>query len=100
MSKEVIEEGTEFVQDGESCDTVSTPYAEMYEEQKAKVEELEKELVEAKRKIAELEEGINTKQKDFEQMVNDYKQLQSRYDRLFLLYANNLDFYLANKGNE
>lgn len=64
------------------------------------VEELEKELVEAKSKIAELEEGINTKQKDFEQMVNDYKQLQSRYDRLFLLYANNLDFYLANKGNE
>ena len=64
------------------------------------VEELEKELVEAKNKIEELEEGINTKQKDFEQMVNDYKQLQSRYDRLFLLYANNLDFYLANKGNE
>ena len=64
------------------------------------VDELEKELVEAKSKIAELEEGINTKQKDFEQMVNDYKQLQGRYDRLFLLYANNLDFYLANKGNE
>lgn len=64
------------------------------------IEELEKELVEAKNRITELEEGINTKQKDFEQAVNEYKQLQSRYDRLFRLYANNLDFYLANKGNE
>ena len=72
----------------------------MSNEEIGTVEELEKELVEAKSKIAELEEGINTKQKDFEQMVNDYKQLQSRYDRLFLLYANNLDFYLANNGNE
>lgn len=64
------------------------------------VEELEKELVEAKNRIAELEEGINTKQKDFEQVVNEYKKLQSRYDRLFRLYANNFDFYLANTGNE
>ena len=64
------------------------------------VEELEKELQEAKNKISKLEEGINTKQKDVEQVVKEYKQLQSRYDRLFLLYANNLDFYLANKGNE
>lgn len=62
--------------------------------------ELEKELQEAKNRITELEEGINTKQKDFEQVVKEYKQLQSRYDRLFLLYANNLDFYLANKWNE
>lgn len=46
-----------------------------------------------------LDEGINTNQKGFEQVVNEYKQMQSRYDRLFRLYANNLDFYLANKGN-
>ncbi len=86
MSKEVVEEVTEFVQDGESCDTVSTSYAEMYKEQKAKVEELEAE----KKKMAEERESI----------VKQYNELAKKYDRLFRLYANNLDFYLANACNE
>lgn len=78
---EVVEEGTEFVQDGESCDTVSTPYAEMYEEQKAKVEELEAE----KKKMIEERESI----------IKQYNELAKKYERLFNLYANNLDYYLV-----
>lgn len=78
---EVVEEGTEFVQDGESCDTVSTPYAEMYEEQRAKVEELESDI----KKMREERENI----------VKQYSELAKKYERLFNLYANNLDYYLV-----
>lgn len=78
---EVVVEGTEFVQDGESCDTVSTPYAEMYEEQKAKVEELEADI----KKMREERENI----------VKQYSELAKKYERLFNLYANNLDYYLV-----
>lgn len=78
MSKEVIEEVTEVSATGE----------------------LEKELQEAKNKISKLEEEISAKQKYEDQVVKEYKQLQSRYDRLFRLYANSLDFYLSNAGNE
>lgn len=78
---EVVEEGTEFVQDGESCDTVSTSYAEMYEEQKAKAEELEAE----KKKMTEERESI----------IKQYNELAKKYERLFNLYANNLDYYLV-----
>ena len=81
MGKEVIEEVTEFVQDGESCDTVSTSYAEMYKEQKARVEELEAE----KKKMTEERESI----------VKQYNELAKKYERLFNLYANNLDYYLV-----
>lgn len=81
VAAEVVEEGTEFVQDGGSCDAVSTPYAEMYEEQKAKVEELEAE----RRKMTEERESI----------VKQYNELAKKYERLFNLYANNLDYYLV-----
>ena len=75
-----VNEDTEFVQDGESCDTVSTSYAEMYEEQKAKVEELEAE----KKKMTEERESI----------IKQYNELAKKYERIFNLYANNLDYYL------
>lgn len=81
VTSEVVEEGTEFVQDGESCDTVSTSYAEMYEEQKAKVEQLEAYA----EKVAEEKENI----------IQQYSVLAKKYERLFNLYANNLDYYLV-----
>ena len=78
-STEVVDE--EFVQGGESCDNVSPSYAEMYEEQKVRVEELESE----NQKMAKEKENI----------INQYDILAKKYERLFSLYANNLDFYLA-----
>ena len=77
---ETVDEDTEFVQDGESCDTVSTPYAEMYEEQKAKVEELEAD--------------IKKMQEERENIIKQYNDLAKKYERLFNLYATNLDYYL------
>lgn len=76
---EIVDE--EFVQGGESCDNVSSSYAEMYEEQKAKVEALEAE----KQKMTEERESI----------IKQYNELAKKYERLFNLYANNLDYYLV-----
>lgn len=80
VATEVVDE--EFVQGGEdSCDTVSTSYAQMYEEQKAKVEELEAD--------------IKKMQEERENIVKQYNELAKKYERLFNLYANNLDYYLV-----
>lgn len=78
---ETVDEETEFVQGGESCDNVSSSYAEMYEEQKAKAESLEAD--------------INKMQEERENIVKQYNELAKKYERLFNLYANNLDYYLS-----
>lgn len=78
---ETVDEETEFVQGGESCDNVSSSYAEMYEEQKAKAESLEAD--------------INKMQEERENIVKQYNELAKKYERLFSLYANNLDYYLV-----
>lgn len=79
VTPEVVE-GEEFVQ-GDSCENVSTPYAQMYEEEKAKVEQLEADA----KKAAEEKDNI----------IKQYNVLAKKYERLFNLYANNLDYYLV-----
>lgn len=79
VTPEVVE-GEEFVQGEDSCDNV-TSYAQMYEEEKAKVEQLEAEA----KKAAEEKENI----------IKQYNTLAKKYERLFNLYANNLDYYLV-----
>lgn len=79
VTPEVVE-GEEFVQ-GDSCEKVSTPYAQMYEEEKAKVEQLEADA----KKAAEEKDNI----------IKQYNILAKKYERLFNLYANNLDYYLV-----
>lgn len=80
VTPEVVE-GEEFVQSGDSCENVSTPYAQMYEEEKAKVEQLEADA----KKVTEEKENI----------IKQYNTLAKKYERLFNLYANNLDYYLV-----
>ena len=60
-------------------------------------EELEKELQIANAKIESLEEAIKKDEQDLNQVINDLKNSQLRYDRLFKLFANTLDFYLEGK---
>lgn len=78
-TSEVVE-GEDFVQ-GDSCENVSTPYAQMYEEEKARVEQLE----------ADVKNAIEEK----ENIIKQYNILAKKYERLFNLYANNLDYYLT-----
>ena len=80
VTSEVVE-GEEFVQgEADSCEVVSTPYAQMYKEEKAKVEQLEADVKK------EVEEKDN--------IIKQYNDLAKKYERLFNLYANNLDYYL------
>ena len=60
-------------------------------------EELEKELQIANAKIESMEETIKKNEQDLNQVINDLKNSQLRYDRLFKLFANTLDFYLEGK---
>lgn len=76
---EVVGTETEFVQDGGEVNTVD--YESMYNEEKAKVESLEFE----KQKMTEERESI----------IKQYNELAKKYERLFNLYANNLDYYLV-----
>lgn len=56
-------------------------YESMYNDEKAKVEQLEADA----KKAAEEKENI----------IKQYNTLAKKYERLFNLYANNLDYYLV-----
>ena len=65
---------------GEDCENVNPSYAQLYEEEKTKVEQLEAD--------------INSITEEKENIIKQYNILAKKYDRLFKLYANNLDYYL------
>lgn len=77
-TSEVVE-GEEFVQDGEVLETMD--YEAMYNNERVKVEQLEA----AVKNTAEEKENI----------IKQYNALAKKYERLFNLYANNLDYYLT-----
>ena len=74
-----VVEGEEFVQDGGVVENMN--YESMYNDEKAKVEQLEADV----KKAAEEKENI----------IKQYNTLAKKYERLFNLYANNLDYYLV-----
>ena len=74
-----VVEGEEFVQDGGVVENMN--YESMYNDEKAKVEQLEADA----KKAAEEKENI----------IKQYNTLAKKYERLFNLYANNLDYYLV-----
>ena len=74
-----VVEGEEFVQDGGVVENMN--YESMYNDEKAKVEQLEADT----KKAAEEKENI----------IKQYNTLAKKYERLFNLYANNLDYYLV-----
>ena len=78
VTPEVVE-GEEFVQDGGVVENMN--YESMYNDEKAKVEQLEADA----KKAAEEKENI----------IKQYNTLAKKYERLFNLYANNLDYYLV-----
>lgn len=74
---ETVDEETEFVQ-GEAQ---TMDYEVAYNEEKAKAELLEAD--------------IKKMQEERENIVRQYNELVKKYERLFNLYANNLDYYIV-----
>lgn len=77
-TSEVVE-GEEFVQDGEAVETMN--YEAMYNNERDKTKQLETDVKNA------IEEKEN--------IIKQYNTLAKKYERLFNLYANNLDYYLT-----
>lgn len=75
---ETVDEDTEFVQDAGEVNTAD--YEAMYNDEKVKTESLEAD--------------IKKMQEERENIVKQYNDLAKKYERLFNLYANNLDYYL------
>ena len=48
-------------------------------------------------RIKELESEVDAESKRCSNLESQYRELQEKYNRLFNLFANNIDFYLGNK---
>ena len=78
----------------------NTNVKETVAKEEVNVKELQKQVNELQEKIANLENVNAQLNSEKEQVVQQLKDEGERYTRLFKLYANNLDFYLADGGNK